>query len=236
MSITIRLYPWPSALRVANADVGYDHAQISGRAYFSGRPQGETLALPKRRRIVASGPLPDPGLVEVMRYALSPNNLVHMTDPVWAKGRAAAVAALARDVVWDTGANWATGAAWGPYIGAAAPASAGDRALSLMNLPANVAVFRTGDVIGVGGVHHMVAAPASTTATGTATVRLVRGVAADVAVGAQIEFPVKHLFSVRMGIPRDLGRSWAFEWDATFTEVFKSEFSGVSFAHTTLID
>ena len=222
----IKIYDWPSQLWFQRADAGYAHASVAGTAYYTGQPLANGLALPKRMMVTATGLQANAGAVEVVRYALEPNNFVRMSDPNWQVGRPSAVARLAHNVVW-VGAKWRSGAVWRGRIHLAQARVEGDDEIFLSGLPRAESVFRSGDMIGVGGVHYMVATPVVSGADGRASVRIVRGLRAAAAFGDGVEYPVRHIFKAVIAAATDRAPSHSFEWSASFTEVFKSEFSGV---------
>lgn len=230
--ITIKVFDWPSEMRFRRASVGYAHPSVAGTKDSTGRPQASTLAIPKRLMVDAAGPQKDSGVVEVVRYALQPANLVRMPSPYWCKGRSKSVAALARGVVWDDGAEWADGAEWGPYLYLDA-ASEGDTSVTVNGLPPNEKVFRSGDAIGINGAHYMVRLESGSDENGAATVSLVRGLQSAVAAEDQAEFPVRHLFLPVIPMPTDRDFGIVYDWEATMVEVFKSEYPGVTFEDAT---
>ena len=233
---TIKVFNWPCEMGFRRADIGYTHNSMAGTAYTTGQPVAVTLATPRRMMIDASGFQKENGVVEVIRYSLQPNNFVRMPNPAWAKGRSKAVAALAGNVVWADGAEWASGATWGPYIGLNGARGVGSTSIDLLGLPPNEKVFKPGDMIGIGSGHYMIRAAASSNGGGQATVTLVRGLTEIAASQSQIEFPVRHLFQISLGIATDRDLAQVYDWSATFTEVFKSQYPGVTFEEASFFD
>lgn len=226
---TIKIFDWPAEMCFRNADFGYMHASVAGKTYFTGRPDGNTLAIPKRMMFDASGPQRRRGIVEVIRFAIEPNNFIRMPDPAWALDRPPGVASLSGNVNWVSGVSWADGANWGPVLSLDRDYNQGAVTLIVLNLPPNADVFRSGDMIGIGGRHYMVASDSSTSNSGQAQIKLVKGLEENTSGSLFVEFPVKHLFKAQIPIPKDRGAAQLYDWKATMTEVFKSEYNGATF-------
>ena len=224
---TIKIFEWPYEMWFLSADIGYSHASVAGEAYFTGRPQGQSLALPKRVKITASGSAEHKGVIEAVRYSLSPANLVSLPDPNWPVGRSASVRALASSVRWSR-ASWAS-ARWGHSLSLSDGYAAGDSVITIRGTPPSQQIVRHGDLIGLGGVHYMVKSPAVSDANGTVTVSLVRPIESALSASSPVEYPVKHLFSAKIAIPTDQQPVLSYDWAGTMTEVFQSEYDNVTF-------
>lgn len=229
MTPRITIYDWPAQMTFTRASSGYDHNKRAGQAYFTGRAQGVILAIPKRWSIDAGGIQRHHGLVELMRQSLVPNNLVRLSDPLWCKGRSPAVARLALGIVWEDGADWDSGAQWRQPIRLTASVSDGAPAVTMDGLPPGEQIFRPGDIFGIGGIHYMASGARVSDSRGVVTVPVQGGVTAFARAGDVVEYPVRHLFSVEMGIAQERNTGLSFEWSGVMTEAFQFEYDGVTF-------
>lgn len=227
----IKIYDWPCSIGFRVADPGHTRPSVAGEAYFTGQPQNVRLVTPARFSLRVTGVQKFKGPIEVIRNSLYPANLVRMVDPTWWRGRSAALRSLATNVVWSPGAAWGEGVRWAtPETNLQVVFSAqGGNRVTIGNLPRFQEIFRHGDMIGIHGAHYMVAGPASSNDLGRATVHLVKTLQAPIATGDFVEFPVRHLFTARIGIVSGREAGVAFDWEGNFREVFKSDFPGATY-------